>query len=101
MQFVVEQVRQIRQQTRFDVLALGEVCNADLTAIVEGVGDPALAVHDATDRTGRLKFDTAVVYDRNKLSFEDSRSLLDRYGRRTLKTGEVVEFTANQTGDIF
>ena len=36
LEFVVEQVRQMRQQTSFDVLALGEVCADDLAAIVAG-----------------------------------------------------------------
>lgn len=101
LQFVVEQVRRLRQDTLFDLLALGEVNDTDLATIVDGVGDPALAVHDATDRTGRIKFDTAVIYDRNKLSLRDNQSIVDKYGPNSLKTGEVVEFSENRTGEIF
>jgi len=100
LEFVVEQVRQMRQQTSFDVLALGEVCADDLAAIVAGLDEPQFGIHDATDRASKPMFDTAVIYDRSKLSFEQSRSIVDKFGRKTLKTGEVVNFQAMQTGDL-
>lgn len=101
LEFVVEQLRVIRQQVGFDVLALGEIRSSDLRAIVDGLGDPNLSVHDATDHTGRLKFDTAVIYDRSKLSFDSGHPMTEKFGSRTLKTGEVLEFRVTATGDPF
>lgn len=101
LDFVVSQIRTIRHQTEFAVLGLGEVCTDDLNVIVQGLDDPRIAVHDATSRNGRLKFDTAVIYDRGKVALEGHRSVVDRRGRQSLKTGEVVEFTVTATGDTF
>ncbi|CAE6724707.1 hypothetical protein LMG22931_01901 [Paraburkholderia nemoris] len=101
LEFVIAQLREIRQQTACDVLALGEVCATDLDAILTGLGEPQLAVFDATDRTTKPMFDTAVIYDQSRLSLEDTRSIVDKFGRKTLKTGEVFEFRALETGDLF
>jgi endonuclease/exonuclease/phosphatase family metal-dependent hydrolase len=101
LDFVVKQVREIYEQTGFDVLALGEVCSADLSAIVTGIGESHLSVHDATDRTGKRMFDTAVIYDTRKVELTSNRSIEDKYARKTLKTGEVVTFRAVQTGEQF
>ncbi|WP_250509148.1 hypothetical protein [Caballeronia sp. GACF4] len=97
--FVVEQLRDIRQEIGFDILALGEVRSSDLRAIIDGLGDLNLRVHDATDRSGRLIYDTAVIYDSSKLSVESTHSLTDRFGNKALKTGEVVELRVTKTGD--
>ncbi|WP_374202432.1 endonuclease/exonuclease/phosphatase family protein [Burkholderia cenocepacia] len=101
LEFVVAQLREMRREVGFDVLALGEVCSSDLHAIVKGLEDPNLSIHDATDRTSRLMFDTAVIYDRNKLILERGYPLTDKFGRKTLKTGEVIEFRLAATGDSF
>ncbi|MEX3934824.1 endonuclease/exonuclease/phosphatase family protein [Paraburkholderia phymatum] len=101
LEFVVTQLRELREEVAFDVLALGEVCSADLDAIVEGLGDPNLSVHDATDRTNRLMFDTAVIYDHSKLTLESSLPLTDKFGRKTLKTGEALGFRLVETDDSF
>lgn len=100
LDFVVKQLREIRQQVGFDVLALGEVCSSDLQTIVRGLGDEDLSVHDATDRTNRLMFDTAVIYDRRKVTLESNSSIIDKFGRRNLKTGEALEFRVNVTNEI-
>lgn len=99
--FVIAQVREIRRQTEFSVMGLGEVCSADLAAIVAGLDDPHIGCHDATDHSGRLKFDTAVIYDRRKVAWGQARSAVDKYAGRSLKIGEVVEFTSTLTEEAF
>jgi len=99
VRFVVEQLRDIRLEIGFDILALGEVRSSDLQAIIDGLGDPNLRVHDATDRSGRLMYDTAVIYDCSKLSLESTHSMTDRFGNKALKTGEVVVLRVAATGD--
>lgn len=101
LDFVVAQVREIRRQMGFSVLGLGEVCTEDLAAIVAGLDDPHIGYHDATDHSGRLKFDTAVIYDRSKVALEHTRSVVDRYAGRSLKIGEIAEFTSTQTETAF
>lgn len=100
LDFVVAQIRQLREETSFDVLALGEVCTADLDAIMTGLGESALAIHDATDRATKPMFDTAVIYDRDKLELNDSRSIVDMFGTKTLKTGELVQFRLTHSGEL-
>lgn len=101
LEFVVKIVRELFEQTEFDALALGEVCTTDLSAILAGIGVPHLSVHDATDRTTKPMFDTAVIYDKRKLCFEGFRSIQDTFARRTLKTGEVVAFRSVLSGHSF
>ncbi|MCT7313279.1 endonuclease/exonuclease/phosphatase family protein [Ralstonia sp. CHL-2022] len=98
---MVKLVRELYEQTEFDVLALGEVCTADLSAIVAGMGAPHLSVHDATDRESKPMFDTAVIYDERRLCFEGNRSIQDRFARQTLKTGEVVALRSTLTNQPF
>ncbi|CAN7160427.1 hypothetical protein LJR022_000141 [Paraburkholderia hospita] len=101
LKFVVEQIRLIRQETAFDILALGEVSSTDLKAIIAGAGEPPLALYDATDRSSKPMFDTAVIYDPARVSFERNQSIIDSYARTTLKTGEVAIFRTLQTGELF
>lgn len=88
IEFVVAQIKQLRAEYDFAVLGLGEVNSEELDAIIEGVGDPALAKMDATDHTQRLKFDTAIVYDLTKLAQAQAREA-------TSWTSETHEKPAN------
>ncbi|WP_338132909.1 endonuclease/exonuclease/phosphatase family protein [Burkholderia multivorans] len=101
LDFVIAQVREIRHQTKFAVMGLGEVCTEDLAAIVAGLDDPHIGYHDATNHSGRLKFDTAVIYDRSKVALGQVSSAVDKYAGRSLKIGEVAEFISTLTEDAF
>ncbi|AXE97731.1 endonuclease/exonuclease/phosphatase family protein [Paraburkholderia hospita] len=101
MEFVVEQIQQMRDETAFDVLGLGEVCSSDLSAILTALGDSQFGLFDASSRDTRPMFDTAVIYDKTRLSIVNQQSIVDGYGRQKLKTGEVVRFRLIETGDQF
>jgi hypothetical protein len=98
--FVVAQIKQLRAEYDFAVLGLGEVNSEELDAIIEGVGDPALAKMDATDHTQRLKFDTAIVYDLTKLALAtEATSWTENYAGRTLKLGIMTSFRVFYTDE--
>lgn len=94
--FVVAQIREMRQRSRFAVLGLAEVQTADLDAIVSGLGDPALICLDSSDRTQRLMHDTALIYDQSALTCIDRRSLIERFGKRQMKLGQLTVFETKQ-----
>jgi hypothetical protein len=92
--FVVAQIKSMREELRFDILGLGEVSTEDLEMILDGVGDPALSVLDTTNRSNRVKFDTALIYDRTTLIAGEPVSLTDVYAKSTLKLGQMLSFMA-------
>ena len=99
-EFVVEQIGVMRDTVRFAVLGLCEVQSSDLAAIMLGLGDPNLRLIDKTARNGQLKFDTALIYDQTQLIHVDSRSFVERYGKRSLKLGEMLTFVTVSTGIV-
>lgn len=100
--FVVSRIKQMRAEFRFAVFGLGEVPTEDLDAILTGVGDSSLSVFDATDRSDKLKFDTAIIYDRAQLELNviEPSYLEERYGRTTLKLGTMARFVTIDTHDV-
>jgi len=101
--FVVEQIKEMRAALRFDILGLGEVDAEDLRIILDGVGDSSLSVIDVTDHSGKLMFDTAIIYDRTKLSvieLDQTQSFIEGYGKVTLKLGELVSFVTLENGAV-
>jgi hypothetical protein len=98
--FVVSLVGELRAEYGFAAFGLGEVCSEDLRAIQAGVGDAALSVFDATDRCGRRKYDTAILYDRTKLVFSEPRSFEEKFGKTTLKLGEMARFVTTGSGEV-
>lgn len=91
-EFVVEHIKKLRCDYQFDLLGLCEVSKDDLEAIMDGVDDPYLSLIDETDRSSRLKIDTAIIYDRRKLMKIDSQNFIDRYGNASFKAGTLVDF---------
>lgn len=98
--FAISHIKKLRCDYQFDLLGLCEVSSEDLRAIIDGVGDPYLAVADETDRSSRLKIDTAIIYDRRKLEKVDSRNFIDRYGNETFKAGTLVSFLEPATKSL-
>jgi hypothetical protein len=98
--FAADQIKCFRAKLRFEILGLAEVSTQDIEFILEQIGDPALGVVDRTDHTKKIKFDIALIYDRDALEFISASTLIDRVGKRTLKLGERVTFATRATGDI-
>ncbi|WP_157178762.1 endonuclease/exonuclease/phosphatase family protein [Herbaspirillum rubrisubalbicans] len=96
--FVVEQIREMYKQFRFDLFGLGEVANGDVEYIADGIRDLNLAVANTTGKDGKLSLDTSVLYNPNALQRGEFRHLIDRYGRDVLKAGTHHLFTERRTG---
>ena len=94
--FVVAQVREMRQRSRFAVLGLAEVQSSNLDAILNGLGDPDLLCLDSSDRTQRLMHDTALIYDQSVLTCVDRRSFVERFGKHQMKLGQLTVFETKQ-----
>jgi hypothetical protein len=56
-------------------------------------------VHDPTNRSGRLKSDTGVIYDSAVVTLESYLTLSDTYFGYSIKTGEQMNFRVLATGD--
>jgi hypothetical protein len=100
VRFVTSQVRAMREELDFSVLGLCEISPKDLASIINDVGDPSLTAINATDRRGRLNFDTAILYDREKLQLISSVEFVEGVGKSTLKLGRLVSFAINGSQDI-
>lgn len=96
--FVVQQVKALRDAFSFGILGLGEVQGADLDAIMDGLDDTSMELVDATDRTGRLMFDTAIIFDRTRFALVERRTLLDVFGKSKFKLGELATFLIVDSG---
>ena len=95
--FVVDHIRALRAGLEFSVFGLGEVSSEILASIMAGVGDPSVAVVDTTSRSGRIKFDTALLYDRTKLELITHFELIECVGKSRLKLGQLFSFTLNDS----
>lgn len=98
--FAADQIKLLRKNYKFDVLGLAEVSEEDLEFILRHIGDTSLAIVDMTNRKHRMKFDTAMIYDRTSLTLANKLSLTERSGRGKLKLGELVTFETVSTGDF-
>lgn len=90
--FVATQIRDMRRDLGVALFGLGEVCTDDLDVIQQCLADPDLIVIDSTDRTGRSKLDTALIYDATKLALIDETHIRDSFATSTLKTAHRATF---------
>jgi hypothetical protein len=80
-----EIVRWLMDELQVDCLALGEVTQEDLEHLKDGCSKETLSVFNGTLKTGRLTFDTGLIYDRDRLGVADERSLATSHGNRNFK----------------
>jgi hypothetical protein len=90
--YVATYLTELRQNLNVDIMALGEVCTEDINNIIATIGDPHLSFRDATHPVGGCKFDIAILFDRRRLSLANAESIVDSYGKNTLKIGERLNF---------
>ena len=96
--YVVTAISEMFRTFRVDIFALGEVCSQDLREVHAAIGVPNVSLHDATTLHGKPQFDIGVLYNRNRLAIDDTLSVLDSYGKTTLKLGERLTL-ASQDAD--
>lgn len=97
--YVAAYLTELRRNLNVDIMALGEVCTEDINDIIAAIGDPYLSFHDATHMVDRCKFDIAILFDRRRLSLDASGSILDSFGKATLKVGEKLSFISCESGE--
>lgn len=98
--FAVAQIKAMRKVLDFGILGLCEVHTTDLDAIMQGLDDPNLRVIDKTDRLGKQKFDIALIYDETRVTHVESRSFVERFGKRKFKLGEMMTFVTTETNIV-
>ncbi len=99
--YAIQCIKSLRDTFHIDLMALGEVCTQDIMDIVAEINDPHLSYHDATDASGKSKFDTAILFNRRRLSLEKHGTILDSFGKATLKVGERLSFLSSDTEKCF
>jgi hypothetical protein len=85
-------IRSLVRDCGVDCLGLGEVSADDLKYFKEQCDVPSLEIYDGTDRTGRAKFDTGVLFNTLRLRKVDHFTHRSDYGTRSLKVANRVSF---------
>ncbi|MGF6368358.1 hypothetical protein OKW40_001108 [Paraburkholderia sp. RAU6.4a] len=99
-EFAVAQITDMRRVLDFGILGLCEVQTSDLDAIMDGLDDPNLRVIDKTDRSGKQKFDIALIYDETRVTHVESCSFVERFGKHKFKLGEMMTFVTTGTNVV-
>ena len=94
-------VKSLIDELNFDCLALGEITTADLSMMKSGCETQALAVFDGTLKTGRLQFDTGVIYNDSRLRILNSKSITSSHGHRNYKIANRIDFECISDGSHF
>ena len=58
-------------------------------------------LHDGTLKTGKLQFDTGVIYRKSTFQLIDFSSLVASRGKRSLKVANRLDFLHPNTGRLF
>lgn len=95
--YVATYISELKRNLDIGIIALGEVCTDDINNIIKVIDDPYVSFHDATLKVSGCKFDIAILYNRQRLYLDDTESILDSYGRTTLKIGERLRFICRET----
>jgi hypothetical protein len=75
-----------------DCLGLGEVTAEDVGEFLTQEDLTDYEIYDGTLKTGRLQFDTGVIYRKDKLKLIDYESLIANRGSHSLKIANRVDF---------
>lgn len=77
-----------------DCLGLGEVTTEDVDDLLTQKELTNYEFYDGTLKTGRLQFDTGILYCKDKLQLINSQSLISTRGSHSLKIANRVDFLA-------
>ncbi len=90
----------MHSQTPIGIFGLGEVCSNDLSLIMAKLDDKSIELVDSTDRTKRLKHDTALLYDTSRLTLESQRTHITNIDGKRLKVAKRARFKTFLGGKI-
>lgn len=91
-QFVADVIKTLHGQTPIGVFGLGEVCSDDLSVIMSRLDDKNIELVDGTDRTVRLKQDTALLYDASRLTLDSQETHISDLDGSRLKIAKRARF---------
>lgn len=91
-------VKSLINELRIDCLALGEITNDDLTLMVNACDSETLSTYEGTLKTGRLQFDTGIIYNNSRFLLSDSTSFTNSHGTRNYKVANRVDFVSQSDG---
>jgi hypothetical protein len=94
-----EIVKGLINDFKVDCLALGEVNGADLDFLCAYAGVESFRSFDGTLRTGRLQFDTGMIYDSNRLSIIDHKDFSGKHAGQNFKVANRVHVASSFGGD--
>lgn len=97
MATAIEVVRYLTKTLQVDCLALGEITADDLNYFVTQIELGDYEFHDGTLKTGRLQFDTGVLYRKRTLRLIHFTSVVASRGSRTLKVAHRLDFLPPNT----
>jgi endonuclease/exonuclease/phosphatase family metal-dependent hydrolase len=80
---------------KVDCLGLAEVTSNDLVRLTRACATQSLSIFDGTLKSGRLQFDTGVIYNSERLTLVDYKSIVSSHGDRNLKIANRLDFTVN------
>lgn len=85
LQVAAETIRYLLVDLEVDCLALGEVTPEDVREIMKISELPNYTFFDGTQRSGRVRFDTGLLYHTGRLGLVDTESIRSIRGTRSLK----------------
>jgi len=87
-----EVIRYLTRQLCVDCLAIGEITADDVAEILETCNLSDYAFYDGTPKSGRLQFDTGLLYRKANLFLLDATPLIVARGNRSLRLANRVDF---------
>jgi len=84
-------VKMLIDDFKVDCLGLGEVTSDDLEFLRASCGSKSISTFDGTLKEGRLQFDTGMLYNRDRLTVVDFKSMTSGNGIRRFKVANRVD----------
>jgi len=94
-------IKYLTSQVGVDCLGLGEVTIEDVEEMIKAAELDGYEFVDGTLKTGRLQFDTGLLYRKDKLKLTDSTSLVSARGSRSFKVANRIDFIVPNTERFF
>ena len=86
---------------KVDFLGLGEVCTHDIDVIRRRIDQSEFNLFVDHQTFGKLKFDSAVIYNKSKLNLLEHRNLIGQHGRLKLKISTRIDALIKNTSELF
>jgi len=96
-----EVIKYLVTQVGVDCLALGEVTVEDVEEMITSTGLNGYEFVDGTLNSGRLQFDTGLLYRKEKLQLVNLTSLVSARGSRSMKVANIIDFFVPNTERLF